>query len=139
MAWTVFLPIEVRAWGPAWVVRQPVRPGVALSEAHLERAEVDWAAHPTLPLTRPEQWQGLAASNALLPGQVLRPGMVRAPQKFASGSQVQLQFEGPGFTLSGSGTALGHGVLGQPVRVRLPNRQVVQGIVLDAETVQLRP
>ena len=36
-------------------------------------------------------------------------------------------------------TALGHGVLGQPVRVRLPNRQVVQGIVLDAETVQLRP
>ncbi|MEW5887262.1 MAG: flagellar basal body P-ring formation chaperone FlgA [Pseudomonadota bacterium] len=138
VAWTVFLPVQVRAWGPAWVVRQPVRHGVALTEADLEPAEIDWAAHPTPPLTRPEQWLGLAAASALQPGQVLRPGMVRAPQLFASGSTVTLLLQGAGFTLTASGTALNHGVRGQAVRVRLPNRQVVNGVVIDADTVAVR-
>lgn len=138
VAWTVFLPIEVRAWGPAWVIRQPVRAGTTLTQSDLELTEIDWAAHPSPPLTRSEQWLGLAAVSALQPGQVLRNGMVRAPQMFASGSQVKLQLDGAGFTLSASGTALSHGVLGQAVRVRLPNRQIVNGVVIDADTVAVR-
>jgi len=138
VAWTVFLPIRVRAWGPAWVLRQPAPAGTPLSANDLEQTEIDWAEHLSPPLARPEQWLGLAPSRNLQAGTVLRQGMVRQPQAFASGSQVRLQVQGPGFTLMASGTALNHGVLGQPVRVRLPNRQVVHGVVLDAETVAVQ-
>lgn len=138
VAWSVFLPIRVRAWGPAWVLRHPVAAGTSLKADDLEQTEIDWAEHLSPPLARPEQWLGQAPSRNLQPGTVLRQGMLRQAQLFASGSQVRLQVQGTGFTIMASGTALGHGVQGQAVRVRLPNRQVVEGVALDAETVAVR-
>ena len=138
VAWSVFLPIQVRVWGPSWALRQPVAAGTPLRPEDVEPIESDWAASTALPLTQTAQWLGLAASQTLQPGQVLRPGMVRAPQVFASGTQVRLAMQGPGFSLYAAGTALQHGILGQTVRVRLPNRKVVSGVVRDGQTVEVR-
>jgi len=138
VAWTVFLPIQVRVWGPAWVLRQPVAAGAPLRPEDMEQQETDWTASTSLPLTRTEQWQGLSASQMLQPGQVLRPSMVRAPQVFTSGTEVRLLLQGAGFELVAVGTALQHGVMGQAVRVRLPNRKVVSGVVRNAQTVEVR-
>lgn len=138
VAWSVFLPIQVRVWGPSWVLRQPVAAGTPLRPEDVEQTETDWAASNALPLTQTAQWLGLAASQTLQPGQVLRPNLVRAPQVFASGSQVRLAMQGPGFSLYAAGTALQHGILGQTVRVRLPNRKVVSGVVRDEQTVEVR-
>jgi len=138
VAWSVFLPIQVRVWGPSWALRQPVAAGTPLRPEDVEQTETDWAASNALPLTQTAQWLGLAANQTLQPGQVLRSGMVRAPQVFASGSQVRLAMQGPGFSLYAAGTALQHGILGQTVRVRLPNRKVVSGVVRDEQTVEVR-
>jgi len=138
VAWSVFLPIQVRVWGPSWALRQPVAAGTPLRPEDVEPTETDWAASTALPLTQTAQWLGLVASQTLQPGQVLRPGMVRAPQVFASGSQVRLSMQGAGFSLYAVGTALQHGILGQSVRVRLPNRTVVSGVVRDGQTVEVR-
>jgi flagellar basal body P-ring formation protein FlgA len=133
--WNVFLPVTVRAWGPAWVVRQPVAPGSILAQEDAELAEIDWAESMVPVLPHAEDWVGAQSSRALMPGQVLRQGMVRARTLFAAGSQVKLVVEGEGFRMAAEGEALGAGVAGQPVRVRLPGRRVVTGIVRDAETV----
>jgi len=138
VAWSVFLPIQVRVWGPSWALRQPVAAGTPLRPEDVQQIETDWAASNALPLTQTAQWLGLAASHTLQPGQVLRPGMVRAPQVFASGSQVRLAMQGPGFSLYAAGTALQHGILGETVRVRLPNRKVLSGVVRDEQTVEVR-
>lgn len=135
--WNVFLPIHVRIWGPAWTVRRPVTAGTALTEADVERVEVDWTESITPLLSRPEDWLGNAAARNLLPGQVLRQGMVRAPQVFSAGDQVRVLVRGQGFSLTASGAALTHGHLGQSARVRLPSRKVLTGIVRDAETVEI--
>ena len=135
--WTVFLPVTVRAWGPAWVVRQPVAPGTALTQEDAELTEIDWAESYAPVLARAEDWVGAQAARALMPGQALRQGMVRPPQLFAAGAQVKLVLEGAGFSLAASGEALGAGQAGQPVRVRMANRRVVTGVARDAETVVL--
>jgi len=137
VAWHVFVPVTIRAWGPAWSVSQPVLAGTRLSENLVEQVEIDWAAGVTPALSSPTEWLGLEASRNLVPGQVLRRGMVRAPQVFSAGTQVKVLLRGQGFQLVASGSALSHGHLGQPARVRMPNRKVLTGTVVDAETVEI--
>lgn len=135
--WQVFLPITVKAWGPAWVLRQPIERGSPLTAAHAERTEVDWAEGVAPVLARPEDWVGQRASRTLLPGQVLRKGMVSVPQAFAAGSQVRVRAQGPGYTLLATGEAITHGYVGETARVRMPNRKVLSGTVLNADTVEV--
>lgn len=137
VAWNVFLPIQVRMFGPGWVLRQPVAAGTPLQAEHAELAEVEWTAERLPVLARQEDWLGQQAVRPLGAGQALRAGHVRAPQVFASGSTVRLRVVGPGFTLTATAEALGHGHLGETVRVRLPNKRVLLGTVVDATTVDV--
>jgi flagella basal body P-ring formation protein FlgA len=136
-AWNLFLPITVKAWGPAWVLRQPVSQGTLVTQEDLEPVEIDWAESSTPVLARTEDWLGFEAARTLMPGQVLRQGMVRAPQVFSAGTPVKVVVRGQGFALSATGSALTHGQIGQTARVRMPNRRVLSGIVRDAETVEI--
>jgi flagellar basal body P-ring formation protein FlgA len=136
-AWNVFLPITVKAWGPAWVLRQPVAQGAPITQEDLEPTEIDWTESSTPVLARMEDWLGFEAARTLMPGQVLRQGMVRAPQVFSAGTPVKVVVRGKGFALSATGSALTHGQIGQTARVRMPNRKVLSGIVRDADTVEI--
>lgn len=135
--WNVFLPITVRAWGPAWVVTHPVAVGTRLAETDLESTQIDWAESVTPVLYRQEDWLGLEVTRQLVPGQILRRGMVRSPQVFTSGSQIRVLIRGQGFQLYATGSALSHGHVGQTARIRMPNRKVLTGTVVDAETVEI--
>jgi flagellar basal body P-ring formation protein FlgA len=73
----------------------------------------------------------------LLPGQALRQSMVKPPQAFAAGTQVRVVAQGPGFQVTADGQALGAGVVGQLVRVRMENGRIMNGTVLDRNTVQV--
>jgi flagella basal body P-ring formation protein FlgA len=135
--WNVFLPITIKAFGPAWVLRDNVLPGQTLTEADAVEAEADWAAENSPVLADPRQWVGQAASRALVAGQPLRQSMVRAAQVFGAGTQVRVTAQGPGFQIASSGQALTAGVMGQSVRVRLDNGRIASGTVVDARTVQM--
>ena len=43
-AWNVFLPVTIKAFGPAWVLTNNVAPGAVLTANDATEAEVDWAA-----------------------------------------------------------------------------------------------
>lgn len=137
VAWNVFLPIHVRVWGPGWVLRRPVVPGETLTAQHAESTEVEWTAHRDSVLVAPQDWVGREAVRGLAAGQVLRTGSVRPARAFALGSVVRVRVEGLGFTLTATGEALGEGRVGESVRVRLANRRVLTGTVLDAQTVSV--
>ena len=136
--WRVFLPITVKAWGPAWTVRQTLTPGTVLTRDMAEQTEVDWAEGVSPVLPSEEQWVGNEAVRAILPGQVLRQNMVRAPQLFSSGTQVKVVASGKGFALNANGEAVGHGYLGQSVRVRMASGRVIVGVVRSADTVEIQ-
>lgn len=127
--WNVFLPITVKVWGPAWIVQRPLPPGAVLAEGDMAPGEVDWAEHPAPVLVRQADWLGVTAARGLLPGQVLRQTMVRPVQVFKAGTEVKVIVHQAQFKLSATGHAMGHGFLGQPVRVKMPNGRVVSGRV----------
>lgn len=135
--WNVFLPVTVRALGPAWVVRRDVASGASISEADMMRAEVDWAEENSAIVTDESQWLGQTATRALGTGQALRQNMVRAAQVFQAGTQVRVVADGPGYQITSDGQALAAGVVGQLTRVRMDNGRIMSAMVLDARTVRL--
>jgi len=134
--WNVFLPITIKAMGPAWVLTGPVASGAVLTEAHAMQAEVDWAAENDMVVADPAQWVGKTTGRALAAGQALRQSMLRAPRLFLAGAQVRVVSKGGGFTISGSGQAMGPAGAGDTVRVRMPNGKIITGVVTEEGVVE---
>lgn len=135
--WNVFLPVTVKAFGPAWVLRDNVVAGSVLTAADAVQTEADWAAEPSPVIAEAGAWVGQVASRSLMAGQPLRQSMVKAAQAFAAGTPVRVVAQGPGFEISSDAEAVTPGVVGQPVRVRMENGRIANGIVLDLRTVRL--
>lgn len=135
--WSVFLPVQVKAFGPAWVLRGPVAQGEVLTAEHAEQVEVDWAEDRSPVLADPDLWVGQLAARSLAPGMAIRQSMVRTPVAFRVGAQVRVVAQGAGFAISSSAQALSNGVVGQAARVRMGNGRILSGTVLDAQTVEM--
>ena len=135
--WNVFLPIQVQAFGPAWVVRGDVPAGKVLDAGDAVQAEVDWAQDSATVLADIEMWLGQTATRALGTGQTLRAGMVRAPQVFQAGAMVRVVARGAGFAVTSDGQALSAGILGAQARVRMEGGRILTGIVTDTRTVRV--
>lgn len=133
--WNVFLPVTVKAWGPAWVLVRPVRAGTPLVQEDAEIAEIDWAEQHASVLGTPDMWVGHEAVYALRPGQALRQHMVRPVPAFGPGEQVRVSTSMGGMHVVVTGQSLGTGVPGQSVRVRLAGGKVVTGTVQEDQTV----
>lgn len=136
--WNVFVPLTVKAWGPAWVLRRPVPSGSVLTQEDAEVAEMDWAEQTASVLATPESWIGQQAAFALQPGQTIRENMVRPVPSFERGAQVRVKSTGAGFQVVVSGEAMGVGVLGQKVRVRLQGGRMLTGTVREGPVVEVQ-
>jgi flagella basal body P-ring formation protein FlgA len=135
--WNVFLPVTVKAFGTAWVIKGDVASGAVLTQADAIEAEVDWAQENSPIVATASQWTGQVASRALSTGQAIRQGMVKPAQVFQAGAQVRVVAQGAGFQITSDGQALSAGVVGQPARVRMDSGRVMTGVVLDNRTVKL--
>ena len=133
--WNVFLPLTIKAYGPAWVLTSNVTMGTVLTEADATQAEVDWAAEPASVVAEPAMWVGQVAVRQLLAGQTLRQAMVRAPHLFKSGAQVRVVAEGRGYAVTATGQAMAAGAVGQTVRIRMSNGRIISGIVDETGAV----
>lgn len=127
--WNVFLPVTIKAFGPAWVLTNNVSMGETLTQDSAMQTEVDWAESPHAIMALPDDWVGQTAARNLTAGMALRQTMVKAPQLFKPGAAVKVLASGGGFTVSSSGKALEGGGVGQNVRVRMDNGRTVTGVV----------
>ena len=127
--WNVFMPVTVKAFGPAWVLVNNVSMGETLGHEHAMESEVDWAESPHSIIALPQDWVGQTAARNLTAGMALRQTMVKAPELFKSGAAVKVLVEGGGFAITSSGKALESGSEGRNVRVRMGNGRTVTGTV----------
>ena len=136
--WNVFLPVTVRAWGPAWVLRRPVAAGTVLTQEDADIAEIDWAEQHAVVLADTDRWVGQQAAYTLQAGQALRQNMVRPVPAFGPGSQVRVASRVNGLQVTAVGESLGAGIEGQSVKVRLKGGRVVTGTVRADQIVEIQ-
>lgn len=127
--WNVFLPVTIKAWGPAWVMTHNVNMGDELQAQSAMQSEVDWAAESSPIIALPEDWVGQTAARPLMAGQALRQSMVRPAQILKTGASVKVLVRGGGFMASSIGKVTTGAGVGQNVRVRMDNGSFVTGVV----------
>lgn len=135
--WNVSLPVTVNAFGNAWIIKDAVASGAAITENDVAQAEVNWAEESSPVIWDKSLWVGQIATRQLTAGQTLRQSMVRPAQVFLAGAQVRVLAQGPGFQISSDAQALSAGVVGQVARVKMENGRVSSGMVLDTKTVKI--
>lgn len=135
--WNVFLPVQVKAFGQAWVARSDIPAGKVMDVGDAVLAEVDWALENQAILPEPDQWIGQTAARQISTGQALRMGMVRPSQVFQAGAVVRVVAQGPGFAVTSDGQALSAGIVGSQARVRIEGGRILTGVVLDMRTVRV--
>lgn len=136
--WNVYLPVTVKVFAPAWVLSTPLPAGSVVEASQLQQAEVDWAAAATPPLADAARLVGRQLSRALPAGAPVRVADLRQRQWFAAGDTVRLVARGQGFSVSGEAQAMGPGIEGQPVRVRIDNGRVLSGLAVGQNRVEVQ-
>jgi len=137
-AWNVTLPVTVKVFAPAWVTTVPLPAGSVLDAGRLQQAEVDWAAAATPPVADAGKLVGRQLSRALPAGAPVRVADLRQRRWFAAGDTVRLVARGQGFSVSGEAQAMGPGIEGQPVRVRIDNGRVLSGLAVGQNRVEVQ-
>jgi len=135
--WNVFLPVTVRAFGNAWVLKSNLTAGTTLTSEDAITTEVDWAQESSPIVANAAQWVGQVATRSLIAGEALRQNMLRPAKVFQAGSQVRVLATGAGFEVTSDGQAVSDGFVGQAARVRMSNGHILSGVVLDHRTVKL--
>ncbi|WP_310460377.1 flagellar basal body P-ring formation chaperone FlgA [Sphaerotilus sp.] len=138
VAWNVYLPVTVKVWRKAVVSTATLAAGSELSAADLQVAEVDVAGSSAPVFTETARLLGRRLVNAVGAGVAMRADNLRVRQWFAAGDKVTLVYKGEGFEASTDGQALNSGMDGQPVRVRVSSGQVLTGLPIAENRVEVR-
>ena len=125
--WNVYLPVTVKAFGPALVAAGNTAAGSVLTAADLTPAEVDLADDASPAIANAALAVGRALARPLKAGQSLRQSHLKPRQWFAAGDSVTVVTQGAGFSVAGEAQALTNGIEGQPARVRTDGGRVLTG------------
>lgn len=135
--WQVFVPVNVRVFGPALVAARPIAAGQSFGTDDLAIAEVDWTREPNGVLTDLAQLDGRVSARPINAGQPIPVAALRAPQVMSAGDQVRLVGRGGGFAITTQAVAMTAAQDGQTVRVRLDSGRILTGIARVGRQVEV--
>lgn len=135
--WNVTLPVTVRVFAPAPVLREALPAGASVTADQFTEAEVDWAERPAPPLADPGALGGRTLLRALAAGQPVRDSDLARRVWFGAGEVVKIVAVGAGFQVATEGQALGRGLDGQVVRVRTESGRIVTGTAVGDRRVEI--
>ena len=136
--WNVYLPVEIKVFGPALVASRPLAYGQIVGPDDTRVDEVELSREPGNALTDAGGLEGKTAARGIAAGQVLRAEYFRTPPVVSSGDTVRLVLNGAGFTVTASGRTLSSAQDGESVRVQTDSGRVVQGVARPGKLVELR-
>lgn len=136
-AWSIYVPAVVQVIGEYVAPAAPLKQGQAITADMLVVRTGDLGQLPADVVTDPAQAVGHGPVTGLAAGAPLRRELLRAPRVVQQGQRIRLVLNGPGFSLSSEGKALGHASAGQMVQVKTDGGQVVSGIVLADNAVMV--
>lgn len=135
--WNVSLPVLVKVFAQAPVVKMSLPVGAVLTQSQLQMAEIDMAAEAGQVFLEASMLEGRTLAKPLGAGEAVRSTSLKARQWFAAGDIVQVVASGQGYAVASEGQALNVGMEGQDVRVRFENGRTVVGRAVSERRVEV--
>lgn len=136
-AWTSYVQANLGIQGFYYVANHTIQPGDTLSLDDLSTREGDLLRLSPGMVFDPSHVVGHIATQRLTAGSPIKSGALRNPQSIQRGQAVRTEARGQGFVASGEGKALQSGAPGTQIQVRSSSGQIVNGTVLNSNTVQV--
>ena len=133
--WLAYIPAQLRVMGQYPVAAHPIAPNTVLGANDITLLTGDLMRLPSGAAVTVEGVLGYTAVQRIGTNQVLKHNTLQAPHSVSRGQPVTLQVRGPGFTVTGEGIAIQAGPPGAVIQVRTQSGEIVQGRVLNAQTV----
>jgi flagellar basal body P-ring formation protein FlgA len=136
-AWTVFVPLHVRIYGPVLVAARALPAGKVLDADDYRVAELELTREQPGMVASAEELRDRVTARPVAAGQPLRGDSFRVRPVLAPGDIVRVVHQGSGFTVSTEGKALGTATAGQVVRVQTESGRVVSGVASHGRIVEI--
>lgn len=133
-----YLQAQVRVFDHYWVVRESIPAGTEITPSLLQKRQGEISALPRGALRQLEDIVGLIASRPLREGHPLLQHQLSRRPLVARRQNVSLVASGQGFRIVREGLAMDEGAMGDLVRVKLQDRQVISGQVIGPGEVRVR-
>lgn len=135
--WNVTLPVTIKVWVRSLVTTDALPAGTTLQAGQLMLAEVDAAAATGSLISDASAAAGRELRRPLAAGSALRLPDLKARQWFAAGETVRVLARGTGWQIAAEGQALGPGIEGQTLRVRMESGRMVQARPIAERQVEV--
>ena len=137
-AWRIYVPITVRQMIAALVLTRPLATGTVIAATDLTTRDINGNQPGLTYLTDPQSAIGQAVIHPMQAGQLLTQQDLGIAQLIKRGDQVTLIAGDAGLQVSAQGIAQGNAGAGQWLMVKNSRSgEVLQGVVVDAHTVQI--
>jgi flagella basal body P-ring formation protein FlgA len=136
--WNVFLPVQVRVFGPALVTTRSIQAGQPLQQDDFREQELELTKEPGRPVLDLAALENKTLSRSIASGVIVREEWLRAIPVIQSGDQVRVHATGTGFSITSEGYALNSATEGQQVKVRAESGRVVTGIARQGRIAEIR-
>jgi len=135
--WTIYLPTQVKVFGPALVTARPLVRGQVVSAEDVRVDRVELTAQPAGVLGAADALDGRTTTRALAAGEPLRRDLLRAPNVLQAGDVVRVQAGGNGFSIVTEGKALAAATEGQTTQINVSGK-VLNGVARAGKVVEIR-
>jgi flagella basal body P-ring formation protein FlgA len=136
-AWMINVPLNVHVFGDYVVASRYLPFGSKLDQADMRVIEGDLSLVPDDVLRSPKIAYERALSKSMQMGSPIGLNDLKESSVIKAGDPVRLILTGRDFEVSGEGVAQTPGIVGDMVRVRLADGQVLQGKVLRQSVVMI--
>lgn len=132
-----YLQARIDARGTYWVAARAVPAGTRITGDMLEAREGDLTRLPHEAVMDPADATGRVTTRRLARGNVVQTTQLRAPDLVRRNRPVTVEASGQGFHITRQGLALESGAMGDSVRIRMPDRSLLSGVVAGDGRVEL--
>ncbi len=136
--WMVNVPINIRVFGNYVVASQYLPAGQKIEPSDIRVIEGELSSLPDDVLRAPKGAYERILSRSLQMGSPIGLNDLRETSVVKAGDPVRIVLSGRDFEVSGEGIAQTAGVVGDSVRVRLADGQVLVGTVLRPSLVRIK-
>jgi flagella basal body P-ring formation protein FlgA len=133
--WQINIPVLVRRFGSYVVTTRALRLRSEVTTADLSVQEGEMTFLPEDLVRTPDEAAGKIVRVGIAAGQPLRSAWLETPIAIRNGDTVKVIYQGAHFRVETEGRAMNGAAVGERVRVRLGNGQVVEGVAARAGVV----